>query len=211
MKSKTAFSIAALFVSAATLLVSALALAAEAPPQMSPEQKAMMDKMTKAAAPGAQHTMLTKMAGEWTCKVKYQMDPSQPWQESQSTATITALMDGRYIQEVDAGQMSGMPFSGMGVTGFDNVSGKYVSTWIDNMGTGIETSVGTADASGKVITWVSTMNDPMTSKPKSSRMVTTVIDDNHHTLEMFTVPPGGKKEAKVMAIDYMRKQESAAR
>ena len=211
MKSKTAFSIAALFVSAATLLVSALALAAEAPPQMSPEQKAMMDKMTKAAAPGAQHTMLTKMAGEWTCKVKYQMDPSQPWQESQSTATITTLMDGRYVQEVDAGQMNGMPFTGMGVYGFDNVSGRYVSTWIDNMGTGIETSVGTADASGKVITWVSTMNDPMTGKQKSSRMVTTVIDDNHHTLEMFTVPPGGKKEAKVMAIDYMRKQESAAR
>ena len=211
MKSKTAFSIAALFVSAATLLVSALALAAEAPPQMSPEQKAMMDKMTKAATPGPQHAMLAKLAGEWACTVKYQMDPSQPWQESQSTATITALMDGRYIQEVDAGQMSGMPFSGMGVTGFDNVSGKYVSTWIDNMGTGIETSVGTADASGKVITWVSTMNDPMTGKPKSSRMVTTVIDDNHHTLEMFTVPPGGKKEAKVMAIDYMRKQESAAR
>jgi hypothetical protein len=151
------------------------------------------------------------MAGEWTCKVKYQMDPSQPWQESQSTATITALMDGRYIQEVDAGQMGGMPFSGMGLYGFDNVSGKYVSTWIDNMGTGIETSVGTPDASGKVITWIATMNDPMTGKAKSSRMVTTVVDDNHHTIEMFGVPPGGKKEMKMMTIDYVRKQESAAR
>ena len=199
MRSTTALAIAALFVSAA-------ALAADAPPQMSPEQKAMMDKMTKAATPGAQHAMLAKMAGEWTCKVKYQMDPSQPWQESQSTATITALMDGRYVQEVDAGQMGGMPFSGMGLYGFDNVSGKYVSTWIDNMGTGIETSVGTPDASGKVITWVATMNDPMTGKSKTSRMVTTVIDDNHHTVEMFDVPPGGKKEAKMMTIDYVRKQ-----
>ena len=187
------------------------ALAADAPPQMSPEQKAMMDKMTKAATPGAQHAMLTKMAGKWTCRVRYQMDPSQPWQESQSTATVTTLMDGRYIQEVDAGQMGGMPFSGMGLYGYDNVSGKYVSTWIDNMGTGIETSVGTPDVSGKVITWVATMNDPVSGKTKSSRMVTTVIDDNHHTLEMFGVPPGGAKEAKMMTIDYVRKQESAAR
>ena len=204
MKRQIALAIAALFVSAA-------AFAADAPPQMTPEQKAMMDKMTKAATPGAQHAMLAKLAGEWACTVKYQMDPSQPWQESQSTATITTLMDGRYIQEVDAGQMNGMPFTGMGVYGFDNVSGKYVSTWIDNMGTGIETSVGTADASGKVITYAATMSDPMTGKPTNSRMVFTLVDDNHHTLEMFGTPPGAKKETKMMTINYVRKQESASR
>jgi hypothetical protein len=195
----------------AALLASAAAFAADAPQQMSPEQKAMMDKMTKAATPGAPHALLTKMAGDWTCAVKYQSDPSQPAQESQSTATITTLMDGRYIQEVDAGQMMGMPFTGMGLDGFDNVSGKYVSIWIDNMGTGIMTSVGTADASGKVITWIGTMNDPVTGKPAKSRMVTTVIDDNHHTFEMYGTPPGAKKEMKVMTIDYVRKQDSAAR
>jgi len=144
MKLQNAFVIVALFVSAA-------AHAADAPPQMSAEQKAMMDKMTKAATPGAPHAMLAKMAGEWTCTVEYQMDPSQPAQKSQSSATITSMMDGRYIQEVASGQMMGMPFSGMGLYGFDNVIGKYVSTWIDNMGTGIMTSVGTADASGKLI------------------------------------------------------------
>src|SRR5262249_52758991 len=167
---------------------------------------AMMDKMMKAATPGAQHAMLAKLAGEWTCTVKYQMDPAQPWQESQSTATVTTLMDGRYVQETDSGQMGGMPFTGMGVYGFDNVGGRYVSTWIEKRGTGIETSVGTPDASGKVITWSSTMNDPMTGKPMKSRMVTTMIDDNHHTLEMFGIPPGGKKEMKRMSIDYVRKQ-----
>jgi hypothetical protein len=189
----------------AALFVSAVSFAADAP-QMTAEQKAMMDKMTKAATPGAQHAMLTKMAGDWNCTVKYQMDPSQPAQESQSTATITVLMDGRYIQESDSGQMMGAPFNGMGVYGFDNVSGKYVSTWIDNMGTGIMTSVGSADASGKVITWATTMNDPVTGKATKERMVTTVIDDNHHTLEMYGTPPGGKKEMKMMTIDYVRKQ-----
>jgi uncharacterized protein DUF1579 len=202
MKTRIALVVAALF-------VSVVALAADAP-QMSPEQQAMMDKMTKAATPGAQHAMLTKMAGEWTCTVKLQMDPSQPPQESQSTAMITALMDGRYIQEVATGQMNGTPFNGMGLYGFDNVSGKYVSSWIDNMGTGIMTSVGTADKSGNVITWVGTMNDAVTGKAAKSRMVTTVIDDSHHTLEMFGVPPGGKKEAKMMTIDYVRKADAAA-
>ena len=198
MQTKITLAVAALFLSTA-------AFAADAPPQMSVEQQAMMDKMAKAAMPGPQHALLTKMAGEWSCTVKLQMDPSQPWQESQSTATITGLMDGRYVQEVDSGQMSGMPFSGMGLYGFDNVSGKYVSSWIDNMGTGIMTSVGTPDASGKVINWIATMNDPATGKPGKARMVTTIVDDDHHTLEMYGTPPGSKKEMKTMTIDYVRK------
>ncbi len=190
----------------AVLFVTAAAFAADAPPQMSPQQKTTMERMTRAATPGAQHAMLARMAGEWTCAVRMQMDPSQPAQKSQSTATITALMDGRYIQEVDSGQMNGMPFNGMGLYGFDNVTGRYVSSWIDNMGTGIMTSVGTPDASGKVITWTASMNDPATGKPAKARMVTTITDDDHHTLEMFGVAPGTKKEMKMMTIEYARKQ-----
>ena len=194
---------------AASLMCTAAAFAADAPAKMTPEQQAMMDKMMKAATPGPQHAKLAKTAGEWTCTVKYQWDPSQPWQETQSSATVTTLMDGRYVQEAITATMGGMPFSGLGVTGYDNVTGKYVSTWIDNMGTGIMTSVGTADASGKVIHWVGTMSDPMTGKTSKSRMVTTTIDDDHHTFEMFSIPFGAKKEAKTMSIDYVRKSSAS--
>ena len=187
--------------SALGMLVTASAFAADP----TPEQQAMMEKMTKAATPGAQHAMLTKMAGEWTATVKFQMDPSQPWQEATGTSVVTTLMDGRYIQESNTSTMMGMPFLGMGITGYDNVIGKYVSTWIDNMGTGIMTSTGSADASGKVISWNGVMSDPITGKPSKARLVTTVIDDNHHTFEMYSVPPGAKKEMKTMTIDYKRK------
>ena len=190
-----------LAVAALGMLVTAPAFAADAPP----DQKAMMEKMTKAATPGAPHAMLAKMAGEWTATVKFQMDPSQPWQEATGTSVVTVLMDGRYIQESNTSVMMGMPFSGMGVTGYDNVLGKYVSTWIDNMGTGIMTSTGTADAAGKVITWSGVMSDPITGKATKARMVTTVMDDNHHTFEMYSTPPGAKKEMKTMSIDYARK------
>jgi hypothetical protein len=190
---------------AVALFVAVPALAADSPPAMSAQQQALMEKMTKAATPGPQHELLKKLAGEWDAKVKFQMDPSQPMQESQSSSTVKMLMDGRYCQEVASGQMMGAPFSGMGVTGYDNVLGKYVSTWIDNMGTGIMASQGTVDASGKVITWASTMSDPATGKPSKARMVTTIADDDHHTLEMFAVPPGGKKEMKTMTIEYTRK------
>ena len=189
----------------AALFVATTSFAADSPPAMSAQQQAMMEKMTKAATPGPQHEMLKKLAGDWSAKVRFQMDPSQPWQESASTSTVTMLMDGRYCQEVVSGEMMGGPFNGIGLTGYDNVIGKYVGTWIDNMGTGIETMQGTADASGKVITWVGTMSDPVTGKPSKNRMVTTIVDDDHHTLEMYAVPPGAKKEMKTMTIEYTRK------
>jgi hypothetical protein len=188
-------------VAALGMLVTASAFAADP----APDQKAMMEKMTKAATPGAPHAMLAKMAGEWTATVKFQMDPSQPWQEVTGASVVTVLMDGRYIQESNTSVMMGMPFAGIGVTGYDNVLGKYVSTWIDNMGTGIMTSTGAADASGKVITWSGVMSDPMTGKSAKERMITTVTDDNHHTFEMYSTPPGAKKEMKTMSIDYVRK------
>jgi len=190
---------------AVALFVTTAAFAADAPKAPSAEQQAMMEKMTKAATPGPQHEMLKKMAGEWNAKVTSQMDPSQPPEVEQSTSTLTMLMDGRYCQEVASGSMMGQPFSGMGLTGYDNVLGKYVSTWIDNMGTGIMTSVGTADASGKVITWIGTMSDPVTGKVSKERMVTTIKDDDHHTFEMYGTPPGGKKEMKMLTIEYSRK------
>src|SRR5262245_13956368 len=191
---------------AVTLFTATASFAADAPKTPAAEQQAMMEKMMKAATPGPHHEMFKKMAGEWTTAVKYQMDPAQPAQESQGSSTITTLMDGRYCQEVATGQMMEQPFNGMGLMGYDNVIGKYLWTWIDNMGTGIMTSTGTPDASGKVITWSGTMSDPMTGKPTKERMVTTIADDNHYTFEMYGTPPGGKKEMKMMTIAYSRKQ-----
>jgi len=189
---------------AITLFVATIAFAADAP-KPTADQQAMMDKMAKAATPGPQHEMLKKLAGEWTTSIKFQTDPSQPMQESQGTSTITILMD-RYCQESASSQMMGQPFSGLGITGYDNVIGKYVSTWIDNLGTGILTSTGTPDASGKVITWSGTMSDPMTGKPTKERMITKFVDDNHYTFEMYGTPSGSKKEMKMMTIEYSRKQ-----
>jgi hypothetical protein len=171
---------------------------------------AMQEAMMKAASPGAQHEWLGKMVGDWDLTVHFQMDPSQPMQQAKSTSTIASVMDGRFIQEQTSGDMMGMPFKGMGFTGYDNVTKKYVSIWLDNMTTGIMKSEGTADAGGKVLTFHTSMADPMTGKMAKYRMVTTVQDDNHHTYEMFGPSPQGGKEMLNMKIEYVRKNASAS-
>src|SRR5262249_10216660 len=106
----------------AALLVCAAAFAhadtakSKQPAAMDPKE--MQEMMMKLAAPGPQHEQLKKLVGDWTAKVTTQMDPSQPAEEAQSSSSISALMDGRYFQEQVTGQMAGMPFSGMGITGY---------------------------------------------------------------------------------------------
>lgn len=41
-------------------------------------------------------------------------------------------MDGRFVQETVTGAFMGAPFYGMGLTGYNNVTGEYESVWIDN-------------------------------------------------------------------------------
>ena len=49
------------------------------------------------------------------------------------------VMDGRYLVEEYDGEMMGQPFKGMGLMAYDNSEQRFVSAWIDNMGTGIMT------------------------------------------------------------------------
>ena len=175
--------------------------AAAKPQAMDPQ--AMADLMAKASSPGPNHERLQKLAGEWSLTVRWTWDPSQAMQETKSTAVITSLMDGRYSQEQTSGEMQGKPFQGMGLTGYDNVLKKYVSVWIDNMGTGIMSSQGTPDATGSIVNWTGESSDPMTGKTSKFRMVTRFQDDDHHVFEMYIKSPEGK-EYKTMEIAYER-------
>ena len=127
---------------AVCLLVSASAFAQDKPPVgtsggMSPEEKAMMDAMVKAATPGPNHQLLASVAGDWAFKSRMWMKPSAPPSESTGTVSYTTQLGGRFVEGMYRGEMMGMPFEGRGLMGYDNVSGQFQSTWADNMGTTI--------------------------------------------------------------------------
>jgi hypothetical protein len=97
----------------------------------------------------------------------------------------------------------GTTFTGIGFTGYDNHAGKFVSTWIDSMSTGILFFEGTADDDGKTITQENHHNDPVRG-PMIWRSVTRIVDDNTWVFEMYSIYDKGKEE-KGMEITYIRK------
>jgi hypothetical protein len=169
---------------------------------MTPEQ---MESMTKAMTPGEMHKHIAKMAGDWTFTNKMWMAPDQPPAESTGTMHAETILGGRYVQSVWKGNFMGQPFEGRGTEGYDNVSKQYVSSWIDNMGTGIMLSTGTCENGGKKCTVVGDSSDPMSGGKMTMKSVMTWVDDNTFKNEMYGKDPASGQEYKMMEIVAKRK------
>jgi hypothetical protein len=174
----------------------------------SPAMQEMMKKWQEAMTPGPAHKTLAGMEGTWDAEVKSWMGgPGAPPTVSKATSTIKMVLGGRYLQEEVSGQMMDQPFNGMGITGYDNLNKKYISFWIDNMGTGMSTMDGTMDQTGTVLTMYGKMDEPGTGEHgKNFKAVTRIVDKNKHVYEMYDLVLGEPPASKVMEIVYTRKK-----
>ncbi len=205
---------------ATTLLVSPAPAAEEKPnetkssaqpadPMNDPAMMAQMMELTKL---NQNHQLLGKLAGEWTYEVKMWMAPDAPPMTSKGTAERKPMMEGRYyLMHVNGtmqmpgpdGKMKDFDFKGMSLEGYDNVQKKFVSAWIDNMGTGIIMFEGTYDPATDSYTYHST-SEMMPGMKTKVKEVIKVADKDHHTLEWYEERDG--KEVKTMEINYTRKK-----
>jgi hypothetical protein len=167
------------------------------------DQQAMMELWKKMAMPGEPHKLFATLAGSWTTTSKEWMEPGKPPTESTGTAEIKMLLDGRFLYQEYNSQMMGQPFSGIGIDAYDNMSKKYVTAWLDSMGTGIFIMEGTASADGKTITLKGSHPEPGGGK-MTHRAVWKIVDNNNQTFDMYGAHHGGK-ETKMMEIVYTRK------
>ena len=159
-----------------------------------------------ACTPGKMHEHLARGVGTWQGKSTMWMYPSAEPATSDCTSTVTPMMDGRFIKVEYAGEMPGMgPYNGFGIFGFDNVSQKFVSTWIDTCGTGMGNGTGELSADGKTLTITRTYNCPLSKKPVSMKEVETITGQNTKTLEITGSDPKSGKEFKMLSVEFTRK------
>jgi Protein of unknown function (DUF1579) len=191
------------------------ATAATAPtgqPSAADMQK-MMQQMAEMQKLNENHKLLSSMDGNWDYAIKFWMnpDPNAKPQESKGTAMRKSIMGGRYVtmdvsgkmQMPDAtGKMKDVMFKGMGIEGYDNLKKKFVASWVDNMGTGIEFSEGTYDPATKSFTYTSEI-EMMPGMKTQVREVIKVPDSKHMMLEWYENQGG--QEKKTMEINYAKK------
>ena len=170
--------------------------------QTQPSQDEMMKKWTDYMTPGAMHKMLESFNGKWDGDITMWMSPDAP-SKSKGTCINTMILGGRYQESTSIGDFGGMPFEGRSLVAYDNIKKVFISTWIDNMGTGVMHLEGPYDPKTKTITLRGKMVEPMSGTDIDVRETLKIIDDKHQVLEMYNTPPKGK-ETKSMEIKYTR-------
>jgi Protein of unknown function (DUF1579) len=173
--------------------------------QMTPEQKAQMDAWMKFMTPGEGHKPLANFVGTFDMKTTMWPAPGAPPEVSTGTSVSQWVLGNRYVQENATGTFMGMPFQGIGYTGYDNGKKQYVGSWVDNFGTSLMTSTGTTADGGKTWSFKTMTTDPMTGKDMPGEMRMTIVDADHHTSEMWGPGPDGKMY-KSMLLEYTRRK-----
>src|SRR6267378_2081059 len=178
------------------------------------DMQKMMQQMMEMSKLNDNHKLLSSLDGDWDYSIKFWMnpDPNAKPQESKGTATRKSIMGGRYCtmdvsgkmqMPGEDGKMKDVMFKGMGIEGYDNVKKKFVASWIDSMGTGIEFSEGTYDPATKSFTYTSEM-EVVPGMKTSVREVIKIADNNHMSLEWYENQGG--QEKKTMEISYTKKK-----
>jgi hypothetical protein len=150
------------------------------------------------------HKMMESWAGTWTSEITSWEKPGAAPQTSPGSAEFKSVMNGMFLEGVHTSTMMGMPFEGHSTMGYDNMKKKYISSWIDNMGSQIMTMEGTWDAATKSLTMTGKCYNPSFGKECGMREVFKPIDDNNQVMEMYGPGPGG--EWKMIEIKSTRKK-----
>jgi len=188
----------------AVFAIVTLAAAQQTQKQMTPEQMAEMEAYMKAGTPGAPHQAMASWVGDYDIKIRSWHEPGAPPMEDTGTAKRSMTLGGRVQLEEVTSSMMGMPFTGRGMMGYDNVTGKYWSTWNDSMSTGIMVNEGTCDGQTKSCSFTGSWNDPVKKTPVTARMTTRWTSPTTEVFEMYG-PGRDGKEMKMMEITYTKK------
>lgn len=175
---------------------------AKSRPALSPE--AMMAACQKAATPGKGHRSLDALAGSWNARTTFWMAPNAPPATSDGVSEHRWVLGGRYLEQVYRGDAMGGPFEGIGYTGYDNGQQRFVGTWMDSMGTGIMTSLGAGRPTDSKIAFMSRYFDPSSRKEVLFETLIRIQNRDHHTFEMWTRAPNGKR-FRTMLAEYTRR------
>jgi Protein of unknown function (DUF1579) len=169
--------------------------------QSADPMKAWQDFMT----PGSMHKWLEKTNGTWEAEVSQWMDPAAPPTKTKATNVQSSVMGGRYVIGKFTSTMMGQPMEGMSTMGYDNAKKMFISTWVDNLGTGIVQMSGTYDEATKTLNLKGHQTDPMTGKDSEIREEMKMIDDNTYTMTMYGAGMDGK-EMKFMEGTFKKKK-----
>ena len=162
-----------------------------------------MEAWTAAMTPGPEHAAMTELAGTWSATTRFWLDPSQPPQVTHGQVERTLVLGGRVLQENFESAWEGELFQGIGLRGFDNVTGRYWGTWTDNASTGVTLLFGQWNDAGDMMVFEGRTPDPLSGSMQPMRIESRMDGPDREISEFYYTGPDGEL-AKTMEIVYER-------
>jgi hypothetical protein len=166
---------------------------------LNPEQ---MRQLHEFSMPGPMHQKFNEWSGHWQERIKSWIKEGGKPAEYQLMCDCRPIMDGRFLLTEVRGVVNGMPYEGQEILGWDNARKIYVSSWIDNQGTGIMNMEGSFDEASNTITFRGSVSSPSSPEPVKVRVVWKIKSPSQIEKEFYVEREG--KESKTMEVNMMR-------
>jgi hypothetical protein len=154
-----------------------------------------------------QHRLLHQDVGTWDAEITiFSPEEGTPPMKSKGTEKNELLPGGMWLVSRFEGEIVGMPFAGVGTSGYDPVEKKYVGTWVDSMSPHLMTTKGEYDPATKTLTSTGEGRDYTTGQPYTAKLVTRFLDKNTRIFEMH-LPGMDGKHWKMMETKYTRRSQ----
>lgn len=165
-------------------------------------QAGMMAAYQRAGTPGAMHEVLARTVGTWAAEVRMWMEPGGEPTVAHTTSVIEPVMGGRFVRETVDGEAFGAPFRGVGLIGYNNVTGKAQGVWYDNHGTAIYLYEGSLSEDG-TLEMSSGHHDPVSGEWVEAKSVRRMEGDDRMVDTAWEKRDG--EMVRTMEIVYTRR------
>ena len=146
---------------------------------------------------------LTKYTGDWKANYIMWMDTSSASMSFQLSAHNEMKMNNLFFTSYYTGTVMDMAYEAVSTIAYDLQKGKFETTWMDNMNSGINYMEGKGSAESKNIEFHGSSCDQMAARAAEMRQVLSFTDATHLKIEMFSTMNG--KERKTIEINLTKK------
>jgi hypothetical protein len=173
------------------------------PTEAQEESDEIAKKWLAFRTPGVGHKRFESLVGKWDYHQKLWTKPDSPPHESSGVSEVRWVLGNRFVQIESTGKFLELPFTGWWLLGFDNFKKKYVSCYMDNLGTGLYGAEGSPGPGDQAITLIGHMDDWYTGEHnRAFTYVIRLISKDQWTFEMTDLALA----AKTMEVAYTRQK-----
>ena len=163
--------------------------------------------------PGPGQAAFAPLLGDWRVEMKLYAalgTPEKPLVSNDLTAHSELVADGRFLTDETRGTVSGQPYYRRGTLGYSNMDKRYEWVTQDGLNASMMIYLGARNAGpgfpaslAGTFTDQGLLGEASTGKTIRQRTVITIADEDHHRLEIYFTPPGGR-ERLIDRKDYTR-------